>query len=188
MNRKSNIGQLLSLSALMAVVPMGGAFAQEFEGAYVGVEGGIGITKTDGSTFAGPISESDNSGLIGGVLGYRAPVGADGGFVLSVEGTMGFYSNGSNERYGVYGIGGYRVGDRGLAYMRVGYGWLGGVQTGVGDGIDGLVYGGGYEFGLRERMNLRLDYRYLDYGGVNIPDNTLDFKGHEITAAVLFNF
>lgn len=125
---------------------------------------------------------------MGGVLGYRSPFGANGRFVLGIEGDLGFYSNGSNERYGLYGIGGYRVGEKGLAYLRFGYGWLEGIQTGIGTGVDGLVFGGGYEFGLRERMNLRVDYRYLDYGGVNIPDNTLDFDGQEITVAVLFDF
>lgn len=188
MNRKSDMRRICSLAALLAIAMTGETQAQEFDGAYVGVEGGIGILKVDGSTFVGPFSATENSGFAGGVLGYRSPVGANGRFVLGVEGALGFYSNGSNARYGLYGIGGYRTGDKGMAYLRLGYGWLEGVQTGIGRGVDGLVFGGGYEFALRERMNLRLDYKYLDYGGVDIPDNVLDFAGHEITAAVLFNF
>ena len=85
-------------------------------------------------------------------------------------------------------IGGYRVGDEGLTYLRLGCAWLAGVQANFGEGVDGLAFGGGYEFALRARMNLRLDYRCLDYGGVNFIDNTIDLVGHEITAAILFNF
>lgn len=188
MNKKSNIGRPYWLAILAAILVTGETHAQDFEGAYAGIEAGMGILKIDGSTFAGPFSDKDNSGIVGGVLGYRAPLGEDSRLVLGVEGALGFYTNGSNERYGLHGIGGYRVGDQGLAYLRAGYSWLGGVQTGIGTGVDGLSYGGGYEFGFSERMNLRLDYRYVDYGGVDIPDNTLDFDGHEITAAVLFNF
>lgn len=188
MNKKSNIGRICSLAALTVILLSGETYAQEFEGAYAGVEGGIGVLKIDGTTLAGPIDEVENSGFVGGVLGYRSPVGADGRFVLGVETALGLYTEGTNGRYGVYGIGGYRVGDKGLAYLRIGYGWLDGVQTGIGTGLDGLVLGGGYEFALREKMNLRFDYKYLNYGDVSIPDNSFDFGGHEITAAILFNF
>ena len=188
MKKKSDMGLICSLAALMITLVPGMTQAQEFEGPYVAVEAGIGVIKIDGSTIVGPIDEVDNSGLVGAVLGYRSHVGANTRFVLGVEGTLGLYTNGTNERYGIYGIGGYRVGDKGLFYLRLGYSWLEGVQTGIGTGVDGLAFGGGYEFGISERINLRLDYRYINYGGVSIPDNTLDFDGHEITTAILFKF
>jgi len=162
--------------------------AQDFDGAYAGIESGVGIVDTDGSTLAGPFSYSDTSAIVGGVLGYRTPVTADSNVVVGLEGDVGFYTNGSNARYGLYGIGGYRVGESGLLYLRVGYDWLDGVNTGAGKGIDGLAFGGGYEFGVTDQLTLRLDYKYIDYGGVSFPDNTIDFAGHEVTAAALFNF
>ncbi|MEE8295272.1 MAG: outer membrane beta-barrel protein [Sphingomonadales bacterium] len=188
MNKKLDFGRICLLAFPLVILVPGASHAEEFKGPYVAVEGGIGVLKTDGTTLGGPVDEAENSGLLSGVLGYRSPVGANGRLVLGAEGIFGFYTSGTNLHYGVYGIGGYRVGDKGLAYLRVGYGGLKDVQTGTGNSLDGPVFGGGYEFSIHEKANLRLDYRYLSYGDVNIPDNTLDFSGHEITAGLLFNF
>jgi opacity protein-like surface antigen len=184
----TNIKQLGALAVFALIAMTSVAQAQDFKGIYGGIESGIGILDVDGSTIAGPFSENDHSAIVGGIIGYRAPVGSDSRFVLGVEGQLGIYTSGSDLRYGVYGIGGYRVGDNGLLYARIGYSWLDGVANGVGKGIDGLAFGGGYEFGVSEDINLRLDYKYVDYDDIDFADNTMDFDGHEITAAVLFNF
>ncbi len=55
-------------------------------------------------------------------------------------------------------------------------------------GSTGWCWGGGAELALSDRVSARAEYRHIDYGGINFPDNTLDFTGHEVTAAVLFNF
>ena len=172
----------------LTVALPGMALAQDYSGLYGGIEGGIGVIKTDGAILSGPVDEVDNTGLIGGVFGFRSPITPNGRIVLGIEGTVDFLTSDSDWRYGGYGIAGYRVGETGLAYLRVGYGKLDGVNTGVDNSLDGLVFGGGYEFGIRDRMSMRLDYRYLNYGGVDIPDNVLDFDGHEITAGLLVNF
>lgn len=189
MQLKLNVSRvaLLCAGASLAILP-GVASAETFNGPYAGVEAGVGILKTKGSTLAGPFKDSESSAMAAAVLGYRMPLGGDGPIVLGVEGDVGIYEDGSNARYGISGIGGVRIADGGLLYGRVGYGWLDGIQTGIGKGIDGLVLGGGAEFKISGNLSARADYKYLDYGGVSFPDNTLDFKGHEITASLLFNF
>ena len=164
------------------------ASAEVFNGPYAGAEAGIGVVKTKGSTFAGPFKDSDSSVITGAVIGYRLPLGDDSPIVLGAEGNAGIYADGTDARYGISGIGGVRIGEKALVYLRGGYGWLDGVQTGAGKGVDGAVIGGGAEFGITDAISIRADYKYLDYGGVDFPDNTLDFKGHEITAGLLFNF
>ena len=39
-----------------------------------------------------------------------------------------------------------------------------------------------------DHRSARAEYRHVDYGGVNLPDNVVDWTGHEVTAALLFNF
>jgi len=188
MKTKFTLDKICALASLFAIAAPGSIQAEDFDGPYAGVEAGLGIIKTDGTTILGPVNTSESSGLFSGVLGYRSPVGDSGRVVLGIEGIFGFYTQGTNKHYGVYGIGGYRVGENGMIYLRAGYGGVDGVQTGAGTGLDGPVFGGGYEFHLSSSATLRLDYRYLAYGDVNAVDNTLDFSGHEITTAFLFNF
>ncbi len=164
------------------------AQAEAFDGPYVGVEAGVGVLKSKGSTIVGPFSNSASSAVLSAVVGYRMPLGENSPIVVGAEGNAGIYSKGSNARYGISGIGGVRVSDSGLIYLRAGYGWLDGIQTGVGKGIDRLVLGGGGEVKLTDKLTARADYKYLDYGGVNIPDNIVSFKGHEVVGSVLLNF
>jgi outer membrane immunogenic protein len=171
----------------LALVPAQ-AHAEAFDGPYAGVEAGVGILKSKGATIAGPFSNSASSAVLSAVVGYRMPLGENSPIVVGAEGNVGIYSKGSNARYGVSGIGGVRVSDSGLLYLRAGYGWLDGIQTGLGKGIDGLVLGGGGEVKLTEKLTARADYKYLDYGGVNVPDNIVSFKGHEVVGSVLLNF
>ena len=174
-------------SLILALTP-GLAQAQDFSGPYVGAQAGIGILDTKGSTIAGPFDDTSTSAVASAVLGYRTPLGEDGPLVLGIEGDVGIYSKGSDARYGVSGLVGFRVGDNGMAYARGGYAWRDGIRTGVGKGIDGPVYGGGFEFGLSEQLSFRIDYKYLDYDDVNVPDNIANFSGHEVTGGVLLTF
>jgi len=186
-SHKSVLSLLAIGGATLALTPAQ-ARAEAFNGPYAGVGAGVGILKSKGSTLAGPFKNSDNSAVVSAVLGYRLPLGSDSPIVVGAEGDVGIYSEGSDARYGISGIGGVRLGERGLIYARAGYGWLDGIQTGVSKGIDGLVLGGGGELKLTDAITARADYKYLDYGGVNVPDNIVSFKGHEITASLLFNF
>jgi outer membrane immunogenic protein len=178
---------LLACAAGFALAPAA-AQAEVFDGPYAGVEAGLGILKAKGTTFAGPVSSKDESGVVSAVLGYRLPLGESSPVVVGAEGNVGLYTNGGDAHYGISGIGGFRIGESALIYLRAGYGWLDGVETGDGKGLDGLVLGGGAEMKLTDSLSARADYRHIDYGGFDYVDNSFDFKGDEIVASLLFNF
>lgn len=188
MNRLSIFGRMLPLAGLGLMLVALPARAQDYDGFYGVAEGGIGIVKSKGDTIAGPFSSSSDSGVFGGALGYRTQLAGDSRIVLGAEGVMGIYTNGADARYGVYGIGGFQTGAAGLLYGRVGFTWLDDFRTGVGRGINGLTIGGGYEYPIQDRMSVRLDYRYTDFDDINVPDNRVNFTGHEITAGFVLNF
>ncbi len=175
-------------AACAATMAPGVANAEPFDGPYIGVEAGLGKLKSEGSLLTGPFKQTDDSAVISAVAGYRLPLGDDLPVVLGAEGSAGLYTNGSDARYGVAGLGGMKIGDTALLYGKVGYAWLDGVLTGAGKGIDGLMLGGGAELALTDTISARAEYRRIDYGGVNFPDNTIDWTGHEFVAAVLSNF
>lgn len=160
------------------------ANAEGFDGPYAGVQGGLGILNAEGSTLAGPVDTSDSEAFVGGLLGYRAPLG-DSGVILGAEGDAGIYTDSGDGRYGLSGIAGVQLGDSSLLYGRVGYGWRDGLPADTGEG---LVLGGGFETRLSRSVSFRLDYKHIDLGGTSIPDNTIDYSGHEITGGVVFGF
>jgi outer membrane immunogenic protein len=165
------------------------AQAEEFDGPYAGVEAGYAVTDVDGVTIAGPFELKEKSTVISAVAGYRLPLGPGSRVVLGVEGSIGTYTSRADARYGVSGTAGYRIVDKGLLYGRVGYAWLDGVDSNLGDGLHGLVLGGGYEHRLTDRIGVRAEYRYIDWrGGVGVPDNASYFEGQEITAALVYDF
>lgn len=155
-----------------------------FNGAFGSLQVGASIVKYDGSTFAGPIDESDLSLLAGGTLGYRTTFGADSPLVIGVEADLNYYAADSDLRYGISGLAGFKVSERSLAYLRVGYGKL---NNGVED-LDGMVLGGGFEFKLTSDTNLRLDYKKLNYKDVDFPDNSIRYDGHEVSMGMVFSF
>lgn len=179
---------LLALSgAALAAVP-GTAFAEGFDGPYVGVDAGLSILSINSDTLTGPDHDKDNSTLVRGVAGYRTGIGSVAGPVLGVEGDVGVVTDGGDMRYGISGIAGIQVLGSSLLYGRVGYGWRDGVERPGGEGIDGLVLGGGFETALAANLHLRADYRHLSYGDFDMPDNTFHFDGHEVTGGVILAF
>jgi len=178
---------LAALAMALSVAPQM-ASAEAFNGPYAGVEAGLGQIKAEGSILTGPIKIRDDSASVGVVAGYRMPVAEGMPVVLGVEGNLGLYTEGGDARYGLAGIGGMKIGDSALLYGKVGYGWHDGVENGVGSGLDGVLFGGGAEVALSERISARAEYRQIDYDEVNFPDNSLDYTGHEFMAGVLFNF
>lgn len=174
---------VLALGAGAALAP-GAAGAEAFDGPYAGIGAGLGILESEGSTIAGPFDRSDKDAVVTGLAGFRKPVGASG-LVVGVEGDAGVNVDNGDGRYGVSGIAGFRLGGNSLLFGRAGYGWRDGLPRDTGKG---LVLGAGFETLLADRVNLRLDYRHQDLGGLDFPDNTVDFAGHEVTAGVVFGF
>jgi hypothetical protein len=178
----------LLLSALALAMIPGTAFAAGFDGPYVAADAGLGIVSADYNTLSGPSHDNSHSAVLRGVVGYRMPVGGEGGLVVGVEGDAGIYTNGSNGRYDISAIGGLRTGPGSMIYTRVGYGWLDGVSHPGGTGIHGLVLGGGFETALMGNTHLRIDYRHIGYSDYNVPDNSAHFTGNELTAGVVLGF
>lgn len=183
MNKISMTAALIGASFL--ITPMVSAQDDDlYNGLFGNLHAGAGIVKVEGTTFVGPIKESDFSLLAGGSLGYRTTLGANSPFVVGFEADLNYYAADSDIRYGISGLAGYKVGERGLAYLRVGYGKL---DFGDND-LDGMIFGGGYEFKLTQDTNIRLDYRKLNYKGVDFPDFSYRYGGHEVTSGMVFRF
>ena len=102
-----------------------------------------------------------------------------------VDAHAGIHVDGGDARYGVSAIAGVPIGSGSLAYGRVGYAWHDGLPADVGKG---MVFGGGFETRLTGPVNVRLDYKYLDLGETNVPDNMLSYTGHEVTAGFVVGF
>ena len=182
MNKISMTAALIGASFFMT--PATSAADDLFNGPFGSLQAGASIVKLEGTTFVGPISESNLSFLAGGTLGYRATLGQDSPLVAGIELTGNYYSAGSDIRLGISALAGFKVSERGLAYLRVGYGKL---YRDLED-LDGMVFGGGFEFKLTSDTNIRLDYKKLNYKDVNFPDNSIRYDGHEITSGMVFRF
>lgn len=182
MNKKYMTAALAAASFFMT--PAISAEDDLFNGAFGSLQVGASLVKLEGSTFIGPVSESDLSMLAGGSLGYRTTLGADSPLVVGFEANGNYYAADSDIRLGVSALAGFKVSERGLAYLRVGYGKL---FRDLED-LDGMVFGGGFEFKLTSDTNIRLDYKKLNYKDISFPDNSMRYDGHEITSGMVFRF
>ncbi|WEK47681.1 MAG: outer membrane beta-barrel protein [Candidatus Andeanibacterium colombiense] len=172
---------LLSL-ALGAAAVSTPALAGDFDGPYIGAQAGVALLHVEGDILTGPVDKTSTTGYGAAVLGYRLDAG---GVVLGIEGDAGTHVDGGDARYGVSAIAGLPIGSRSLVYGRVGYVWHDGLPADVGKGV---TVGGGFETKLTGPVNVRLDYKYLALGKTDIPDNTLSYTGHEVTAGVVIGF
>lgn len=168
--------------ALLGLAVSAPACAEDFDGPYVGAQAGVALLHVEGSILTGPVDKTSTTGYGAAFAGYRLDAG---GVVLGVEGDAGIHVDGGDARYGVSAIVGAPIGSNSLVYGRVGYAWHEGLPADVGKG---LVVGGGFETKLTGAVNVRLDYKYLDLGETNFPDNTLSYTGHELTAGFVVGF
>lgn len=168
------------------------AMAEPFEGEYVGIQGGLATTKSTGNTVFGPFDVKDNSPVAVAVAGYRAKLGSSIPVVVGLEGDIGFSVDHGEARIGVSAIAGPYLGKSALIYGRVGYASQSGVATRFESRkVDGLMFGGGVEANLLKHVNLRVDYRHMDYGKTPTSDaarQTLKFSGQEITGGLILDF
>jgi opacity protein-like surface antigen len=164
------------------------ARAEPFDGEYLGLQAGGVILEKDLIRLTGPSSDSTTEPAASLIFGYRTPITERSPLVLGIEGELGAVSDKINARFSVSGIAGYRIGESALAYGRVGYASMSNIARGSGSD-EAVSFGGGVEFSLAERLNLRADYRYEDYGRVIAQiDNIVDAKAHAFTAGLLYSF
>lgn len=188
--------RLMLVGAAFAALSAAPAFAQEFEGPYVGAQVGWNQDKAVGDK---------EDAVVGGVFaGYDHEVAPN--VVLGVEGG---FSLGSSDRVGPNGPdnvsldprysfdasvrAGYVLGERTLVYARGGYANLrgrlaqdvNGVAVTTTDNYDGWFVGGGLERKLIDNVSTRVEYRYSDFGD--------DFglgkhERHQVLAGVAYRF
>ncbi len=178
----------LAASTCALVLAPGIAHAEPFSGEYIGVQAGVVLLDEKLTRLTGPSTSSSTEPTASLIFGYRTPISERSPIVLGIEGDLGAISDKINARFAVSGIAGYRIGDAALAYGRVGYTSVSDIAPDSGSD-SALSFGGGVEFNLSGRLNLRADYRYDDFGKVvNLVDNIRDVKAHEVTAGLLYTF
>lgn len=191
------------LIALFAGAP---AFAQDFNGPYVGVQGGWEQTdvrnpETDLGTL--PI-DSHNESFTGGVFaGYdqqvapRVVVGVEGGMDFSaddeVETTtgLGLVSVDPKWSLDLTARAGYLVNPTTLAYVRGGYTNArvdttltnASMELSEEENRDGWLVGAGVERKLVQNISARLEYRYSD-----LSEGEGNYDRHRVLAGLAYRF
>lgn len=168
-----------------------------FTGAYGGLRGGYGevASQNTGPRQAGSTLDAEraNGGFVGGVFaGYGYDFGGpylgleaegelgDGGWEQAREPTGRVYS--VEKDYGLGGSArvGYVLGNAALVYARVGlvrahfvtaYD-VGANSIGQDDDLTGVRFGGGIEAPVSQKLFLRFDYSYTDYGDFDVDYNS----------------
>ena len=201
--RKNFISACCVLLALMPAEP---SFAQDFNGAYVGAQGGweqtdIRNPETDlGTVTLDAGRESFTGGLFVGYDRQVAPrivIGAEAGMDLSaddaVEGTSGTGLVSIDPEWSIdlTTRAGYLVNPSTLAYLRGGY-TSARVETSVAnrtprlsetENRNGWLVGAGIERLFLQHISGRLEYRYAD-----ISEGDGAFDRHRILAGIAYRF
>lgn len=115
---------------------------------YVGIMGGYHDFDSDNrgplTTNCNGASGCPDGGFVEGVAGVNLPLGP---VFVGVEGNVAKGFRGLDFEYGAYGRAGFRAGESGLIYGKVGYQW---VETDDKGDDDGIAYGLGVEVGPRD--------------------------------------
>jgi outer membrane immunogenic protein len=174
---------LLSSAALPGV-----AYAEPFNGPYLGVQAGLNhdsvgnVTSEIGDLAIGRSRDSFIGGVYAGydlTIAPRVVIGAEAGFSLTTSDAM--TRTGSDDlarinpsyAYDLSARVGYLVTDETLLYVRGGYDnvrarvtrEVRGVTSRDRDNFDGWMVGGGVERSLTDAITARAEYRYSDLGG-----------------------
>ncbi len=188
--------RFMLVGAAIVALSSAPAFAQEFQGPYVGVQAGWNQGKAVGDK---------QDAFVGGVFaGYDQEVMPN--VVLGVEGGI---SLGASDRIGPNGPdnasldphysfdasarAGYVLGERNLLYARAGYANtrarltrdVDGVAVSDKDNYDGWFVGGGVERKLLDNVSTRVEYRYSDFGD---NDDIGKYERHQVLAGIAYRF
>lgn len=190
--------------ALAAVPALAQDAPQNFNGPFIGIQGGwqqdrlgvnVGIDsgslKTDGFAYGGQVGYDLRTGsnvVIGGEFSVTGVTGS--AEIEGVELGVGRTLNATARL-------GYVLGDKHLIYARGGYS---NARFSVDDGIDteagnrdGFTIGAGYEQAFAKNVSARLEYNYSDYGSEDFSDffeerASAGLSRHAITAGLNFRF
>jgi hypothetical protein len=163
-----------------------------FSGPYLGADIGYNWGSFDANNPAGPDGDVDTDGWEGGLLagygyatnptGFGGYAGVEAGYEWSgADGSFAGTAFEKNHNWLVtFRPGVTMANGNTLAYGVVGYSRAEFEANGDNDNLDGLVLGGGTEFGMwRAPMKMRLEYNYIDYEDANLSN--INFEGHENT-------
>jgi outer membrane immunogenic protein len=192
---------LLASGALPSV-----AFAEAFNGAYVGVQAGLNHDKVGtadtalGDLAIGRSRDSFIGSIYGGYdlkVAPRVVIGAEAGFnvtssdVITRTGPDSLARINPSYAFDISARAGYLLMDNTLLYVRGGYdnmrakitSTLGGVTLRDKDTFDGWMVGGGVERAVTDTITARLEYRYSDLSGGNG-----EFERHQALLGVAYHF
>ncbi|PZQ57599.1 MAG: hypothetical protein DI555_01355 [Novosphingobium pentaromativorans] len=192
---KKIVAGILAAASIMAVSP---AFADTFQGPYVGVQAGWNQDKARGAdTDIGDLAIRDTrDAFVGGAFaGYNykitpnVVIGAEGSFDIAADDAL--RSGGAvidpNYAFDLSARAGYLVNPKTLLYVRGGYENM---RARVSDGVvsghdtfDGWSVGGGIEREIVDKVSARIEYRYSDLGS-----NGHDFDRHQALVGVAYHF
>jgi outer membrane immunogenic protein len=167
-------------------------YRSDFTGPYIGADIGYNWGSFDVNNPGGADGDAEPDGWEGGLLagygyatnprGFGGYAGLEAGYEWSgADGDLGGVSYEKNHNWLVTFRPGVTMGDgNALAYGVVGYSRAEFEANGDEDNLDGLVLGGGTEFGMwRAPIKMRLEYNYIDYEDASLSN--IDFEGHENT-------
>ncbi len=209
-----------AMALTLAATP---ASAANFVGSYLGVDVGYGAGQANSENFGAPVgspltSTQGDANIDGSLLGVHVGHNWVGGatWIFGVEGEFRYSgidgddggSGGDNNSLSTNWEGslqahlGTMISPTTMFYVLGGWSWLGadsevldiGEEESVSETFSGWTAGAGVEFGLSSTANLRIQYRYTDYGSetLTFPLNGYDMATgpaiHEITLGMNWYF
>lgn len=192
---KKFVAGIFAAASVFAVSP---AFAEPFDGPYIGVQAGWNHDRVRGAdTDIGPVDIRDTKdSFVGGAFaGYnyrvlpKVVLSAEGSFDLGADDGLSSGSSRINPNYAfdVSARAGYLVTPKTLVYVRGGYeNMRARVSNDVARGhdtFDGWSVGGGVERAIFDNVSARVEYRYSDLG-----NNGDGFDRHQALVGVAYHF
>jgi outer membrane immunogenic protein len=188
------MNRIMLAGAALAVLASTPAFAQSFQGPYVGVQAG--------GTHDIAINDKKDAFTGGVFAGYdyqltpKIVVGAEGGFSVGASDRIG--PSGLDQAtidpdysFDLSARAGYVVGEKNLLYVRGGYAntranvsrVIGNTSFSDKNSYDGWFVGGGVERKLLDNVSSRIEYRFNDFGS-----DGHDFQRHQVLLGVAYRF
>lgn len=212
-----------SAAALALTLTATPASAANFVGSYLGVDVGYGAGQANSENYGIPVgapltSTQGDANIDGSVLGAHIGHNWAGGatWIFGVEGEFRYsgiegddgHSGGDTNALSTDWEGslqahiGTMVSPTTMFYVLGGWSWLGGESSvtdpgeeeSVSETFSGWTAGAGIEFGLSPTANLRIQYRYSDYGSetLSFPINNYDMATgpaiHDVTLGLNWYF
>lgn len=195
--RKTLMG-VVSAVALAFGLSTSPVAAQDWNGCYLGVQGGYGSGNLDlGFSGVNGLDLSMNgilAGLTGGCdvhVSQRFVIGALADIEWSnIEASLDGDSLELDMKWALLARAGYLLTPTSMLYVLAGYTWtdLGGSMSNYVDDMSGLTIGGGLETQFTPNWGTKLEYRYTNFDDVAMMPYSFDIDAHEIKLGLVYRF